>query len=269
MPAVAAARAVALPFRDHVAQSCVTSPPYLQQRRYGDDSDELGQERSTSAYVAHLAEVLDEVRRVLRPDGLLWLNIGDKANGSGGAGGDWTREPRKHPTHGNRRLGSRRSPMQGPGKFLDSDYLDRSYLDVPGAVVRALLDRGWRLRIQIIWDKGRALPEDLRHAGRPRWSHEPIYMLAPGSRRPRFYPAGLAETGSVWHFPPGGDGDPHLAPFPDELARRCILASTAPGDLVIDPFHGSGTTGRVALAHGRRYAGSDLYATKITEPAHG
>jgi hypothetical protein len=100
-----------------------------------------------------------------------------------------------------------------------------------------------------------------------------IYLLTPWPRsrkgkahhRPRFYPTALTETGSVWHFKPGGSGPAHLAPFPDELARRCILPSTLPGDIVLDPFHGSGTTARVAEAHGRRGIGVDLYAGRPIE----
>lgn len=242
-------RADALDLLDHVqpgsVQCCVTSPPYLKQRRYGDDPREGGHQSSLLAYIDWLADILDNVAEALRPDGLLWLNIGDKANGSGGAGGDW---------------GSGTKPG-GPGKFNDTRWPTQSFLDVPGAITAELLHRGWRLRMPIVWDKGRQAPEDLRHVRRPRWQHEMILLFAtPGRTRPRFYPQRLTETGSVWHFPPGGNGPTHLAPFPDELARRCILPSTLPGDLVLDPFAGSGTTLRVAEQHGRRAIGLDLYA---------
>lgn len=235
----------------------VTSPPYLAQRHYGTDDDhELGRETSLAAYVTALADVFDELRRVLIPGGMAWLNIGDKANTSGGAGGDWSKA-----TTSARREGG------GPGKFHDDDYAESTYLDVPGHVVAELLRRGWRLRMPIVWDKGRQAPESLRFVRRPRSQHEMIYLLTPTARarskrdaQPRFYTSQLAETGSVWHFPPGGNGDPHLAPFPDELARRCILASTLPGDLVLDPFAGSGTVPRVAQLLGRRSIGIELYA---------
>jgi site-specific DNA-methyltransferase (cytosine-N4-specific) len=234
---------------DHCAQTCITSPPYLQQRRYGDHPAEGGLQNTLDDYVEWLVtDVLASVRRILRPDGLLWLNIGDKANGSGGAGGDWS------PTR------NRAATGRGPAKFRDPTYPDQTFLDVPGAIIRSLLLWGWRLRRDITWDKGRQAPEDLRHVGRPREQHERILLFAPGPTRPRFYPSQLTETGSVWTFPPGGSGPAHLAPFPDELARRCILPSTLPGDLVIDPFAGSGTTFRVAKQLGRRAAGIDLYA---------
>ncbi len=238
----------ALPLEDRSVDVVVTSVPYFQQRTYGDDPDrEIGGEATLDAYVLTLADVFDEIRRVLRPTGSAWLNIGDKANGSGGAGGDWTPEP------GVRKGG-------GPRKFLDPAYPAQTFLDVPGAVVRELLRRGWRLRAPIVWDKGRDAPESLRHVGRPRSAHEMIYFLAPGPERPRFYPSQMVETGTVWHFPAGGDGDPHLAPFPDELPRRVIRATTLPGDVVLDPFSGSGTTARVAEAMGRVGIGVELYA---------
>lgn len=249
-----------LPIATGTIDCVVTSPPYLKQRVYGTDTDrELGLEETLDAYVTGLVAVFAELRRVMKPDtSHAWLNIGDKANNSGGAGGDWTRA-------GNGRKNG--AAAQGPGRFRDPAYPEASYLDVPGAVLRALLNDGWRLRLPIIWDKGRQSPESLRHTRRPRWQHEMIYLLSPWERtrsakdtRAKWYPTGLTETGSVWHFPPGSNGDPHLAPFPDELARRCILPTTLPGDLVLDPFSGSGTVERVARSLGRRAIGVDLYA---------
>lgn len=262
-PGIARADARHLPLPNGVAQCVVTSPPYLRQRKYGDGDAEIGLEDDLKTYVATIADVFDEVRRILRPDGLAWLNIGDKANGSGGAGGDWNRTKEYHSL--TRRF--QRGHDQGPGRFEDPAYETGSYLDVPGAVVAELIARGWRLRMPIVWDKAREAPEDLRHVRRPRFAHEMIYLLSPtprarrrGEPKPRFFPSLLEETGSVWHFPPGGSGPAHLAPFPNELARRCILPSTLPGDLVVDPFAGSGTTLRVARSHGRRAVGFDLYA---------
>lgn len=119
----------------------------------------------------------------------------------------------------------------------------------------------------IIWDKGREAPESLQYVRRPRWAHEMIYLLSPWERtrragevRPKFFPSQLAETGSVWHFPPGSSGPAHLAPFPDEMARRCILPTSYPGDVIFDPFGGSGTVPRVAHDLGRHGIGTDIYA---------
>jgi site-specific DNA-methyltransferase (cytosine-N4-specific) len=246
-----------LPIATGTVDCVVTSPPYLKQRVYGTSELEGGREDTLAAYIAMICAVFDELRRVMKPDtSHAWLNIGDKANNSGGAGGDWAKANKPASAAGG-----------GPGRFRDPAFAEASYLDVPGAVVAALMARGWRLRLPIVWDKGRQSPEDLRHVRRPRWQHEMIYLLTPWERarrateiRPRWYPSALAETGSVWHFPPGGKGDPHLAPFPDELARRCILPTTLPGDVVLDPFAGSGTVPRVARQLGRVGIGVELYA---------
>jgi len=255
-----------LPLRTSSVDVVVTSPPYLKQRRYGRDQvREIGLDETLATYVDTIADVFDEVRRVLKPQGWAWLNIGDKANNSGGAGGDWSKAAKLAQAD------------QGPGRFRDPAYAEASYIDVPGAVLRELLHRGWRLRLPIVWAKGsidaggrwtpRETPESLRHVRRPRWNHEMIFLLAPFERprtarapRPRFYPSMLTETGSVWHFPPGGNGDPHLAPFPDELARRCILPTSLPGDVIFDPFAGSGTVPRIARQLGRVGIGTELYA---------
>lgn len=250
-----------LPIATGTVDVVVTSPPYLRQRHYGTDHEtELGREDSLAAYVTSLADVFDELRRVMKPGtSSAWLNIGDKANTSGGAGGDWVKKKRPGFTDA--------ASTGGPGRFRDPAYPDGSYLDVPGAVIAELLRRRWRLRMVIVWDKGREAPESLRHVRRPRWSHEMIYLLTPWERprtssspRPKFFPSALVETGSVWHFPTGSSGDPHLAPFPDELARRCILPTTLPGDIVLDPFAGSGTVPRVADDLGRIGIGTDIYA---------
>lgn len=230
------------------AHALITSPPYPRQRRYGTSPDEIGTEETLDAYVAALVEVFDLARDHLHPGAAVWVNLGDKANGSGGAGGDWTN------TNG------------GPGRYLDPAYPRRSYVDAPGAVLRGLLAAGWTLRAPIVWDKGREAPEDLRHVKRPRFAHEMIYLLTPGPEPLRFFPSMLIETGTVWHFPPGGNGDQHLAPFPDELARRCLLPSTLPGDTVLDPFMGSGTVAEVARRYGRHAYGFDLYTGEAPPP---
>lgn len=258
--------ALQLPIRSASVDVVVTSPPYLKQRVYGvDDVNEIGREETVAEYVAMICAVFDELRRVMKPDtSSCWLNIGDKANNSGGAGGDWAKANKVTAAAGG-----------GPGRFRDGAFPEAAYVDVPGHVLHALMDRGWRLRLPIVWDKGRESPESLRHVRRPRWSHEMIYLLTPWERsrratdlRQKWYPSGLVETGSVWHFPPRNaerradqqPHDAHLAPFPDEMARRCILPTTLPGDVVFDPFSGSGTVPRVANRLGRVGIGVDIYA---------
>ena len=274
-PAPVRAVAEGLPWRDGVAQACVTSPPYWGLRRYGDHPDELGTE-DLHVYLSRLVEVFAEVRRVLRPDGLIWVNIADTAAGSGGAGGDYltpaadARSRRRAPVLRRDYRQARPTiwrPTTTYGEAELSALMGGQWCNVPGRLVTALQDDGWRLRSWITWAKtstaGRAMlrPEDLGHANRPGVSTEAVLLLAPGPSRSVFEPDELVERGDVWRFPPVMGRYRGPAPFPDELARRCILPSTRRGDLVVDPFHGSGTTGRVARQLGRRYAGADLYAT--------
>lgn len=152
----------------------VTSPPYLKQRAYGrDEAHELGREETVADYVRNLADVFELVRPLLVPFGWLWVNLGDKANNSGGAGGDWSSAAARYANESG-----------GPGRFRDPGYPEASYVDVPGAFVAEMLRRRWRLRMPIVWDKGREGPESLHHVRRPRWSHEMIYLFM-ATERPR------------------------------------------------------------------------------------
>lgn len=239
-----------LPFRSDAkfADLVVTSVPYLGQRIYGDKHDlELGREESVAYYCESMVDIGRGIARHLKPNHIWALNIGDKSNHSGGAGGDHL-------------PGGSKSHILKYGKFRDRTYADTQFLDVPGKVLAALQLDGWRLRAYIAWDKGVEKRESLGRANRPRPSWEPILALQKGSGRSPFYPHQMKETGTVWHFKPGQrKGDKHFAPFPDELPRRCIEAWTKEGDWVWDPFAGSGTTMRVAESMKRVGIGTDLY----------
>lgn len=244
--------------------ACVTSPPYPKIRVYGGDEREIGQGDTIEHFCTEMVDAAKEVRRVLIPGGSYWLNLGEKSNGAGGAGGDYDRAGR----------------MEGKpkaGRFRDPDYMVGQFLGLARKVEEALQKDNWRVRLTYVWDKGgRGEVASMAHAKRSMLTHEFILMLAPDKRPTNFHPEmvngsgiygpdnphRMVEPGSVWHFPPGGDKPEakHLAPFPLELPRRCILLSTQPGDLVLDPFAGSGTTGRAAEMLGRRFVGVDLYA---------
>ena len=118
----------ALPLAAGTVDVVVTSPPYLKQRSYGiDDDREIGREETAAEYVTLIADVFDELRRVMKPDtSSAWLNLGDKANNSGGAGGDWAKAAKAAALSGG-----------GPGRFRDPAFPEASYIDVPGLVLRA------------------------------------------------------------------------------------------------------------------------------------
>lgn len=257
---IARADARDLPLPDHVADVVITSPPYFGLRNYGDDELELGR-GSLEEYLKEVRAVFAELERVLAPDGLVWWNVGDTRTGSGGSGGDYI-------------TGSKREARrfrQGPTGLPRGQHAL-----IPHRSAIALQDDGWLVLADVTWSKAsvklrdgvpelvtRRRPEDLFHVRRPGTSSERIFLFARTlSARRRFRPSMLTETGDVWTFPPDGDRrrPKHSAPFPDELVRRCLLPTTLPGDLVLDPFAGAGTTLRIARAHGRRAVGFDLYA---------
>lgn len=234
------ARAIPLP--DEMFHSIVTSPPYYGLRSYGDSDDEIGRS-DVSQYLADMHACAVEWRRLLDPEGLLWINLADTASGSGGAGGDYNRGGSKEGR-----------PRYRQGK---ADRESMQWLNIPHRVVEQFVDAGWLYRACVTWDKNALRPEDLRHARRPGVSHEFIFMFAK-SRKHRFREEQLVERGSVWHFPPAR-GVRHQAPFPLELPLRCIPLSAKAGEWVLDPFTGSGTTLRAAEQLDCNSVGVDLY----------
>jgi site-specific DNA-methyltransferase (adenine-specific)/site-specific DNA-methyltransferase (cytosine-N4-specific) len=233
-----------LPFQDESFNAVITSPPYWGLRTYGHDEREIGG-GSLTTYLQDVCAVADEIWRVLRTDGVFWLNIADTASGSGGAGGDYNSGGKQH---------GRPKWKQG-----DSGLPGMTWCNVPSRVSIMLQDRGWLLRSDITWNKQRLRPESLAHARRPGVQTERIFMFAK-HRDHVFYPDGLIERGNIWSFPPEKKAKSHLAPFPIELPTRCLLCSTRPGDRILDPFIGKGTTIEAAENHGRIGYGLDLYS---------
>lgn len=232
-----------MPFDDGTFDAIITSPPYFGLRVYGDSDDEIGK-GSLVKYLKDMWDVGVEMQRVLKDDGVLWVNIGDTASGSGGAGGDYNKGGRQE---------GRPKWRQGA-----SGLAPKQWCNVPARLSILYQDMGWLLRAEVTWDKERLRPESLDHVRRPGVSSEKIFMF---SKTPnyKFDPQGLLEKGSVWHFPPESAPRSHLAPFPIELPRRCLLCSTEPGDKILDPFAGRGTTLQAAAMYGRVGYGLDLY----------
>ena len=219
-------------------QCCVTSPPYWGLRDYDNDA-QIGAEPSPTEYVANLVEVFHEVRRTMADDGALWLNLGDGYARNGGTG-------KSGP---NARVGNTKKLIQRRnGKVPDVWGLkDRDLMGMPWRVAFALQEDGWILRSKITWIKKAPMPESVRN--RPSNATEAIFLF---SKTPDYYynPAALVDTddngANYWMLGPDSGGAPHPAVFPRELARRCVLLGSREGDVVLDPFSGSGTTGVVA-----------------------
>src|SRR3990167_6709876 len=293
---------------DGSVQCVVTSPPYWGLRDYG-IAGQLGMEPTPQEFVINLVAVFREVRRVLRDDGTLWLNLGDSYAGSGGAG-EWSkRKAGKQEYAGprgnnvNRIVKSKRmergSGRWGGGNLPAAGGLKpKDLVGIPWRVALALQDDGWWLRSDIICDKPNPMPESV--SDRPTKSHEDIFLLAKSSnyyydafaiREPSpgrtGYAANFArdtkeqlipgqsqkshrldrestiDTGwknkrSVWRIPSASYAEAHFATFPPRLIEPCILAGSKPGDTVLDPFNGSGTTGEVSIKYHRNYIGCEL-----------
>lgn len=271
---------------DQSVQTCITSPPYFGLRDYGVDG-QIGLEPTPEEYVARLVEVFREVRRVLRDDGTLWLNLGDSYARTGGT-------DRK--VSASAKVGSTRNTLEQmsdrTSKAASLGLKDKDLIGIPWRVAFALQADGWYLRQDIIWHKPNPMPESVRD--RCTKAHEYIFLLSkspryyfdheaikepadpknhrksPGIRRtaPGSTPHGGPASGertyetrnrrSVWTVATRPYKGAHFATFPPTLIEPCVLAGSRPGDLVLDPFNGSGTTGVVALAQGRRYIGIEL-----------
>ena len=226
-------RAVLPTIAANSVQACVTSPPYWAQRDYG-TKGQIGIEKTPEEYVAKLVDVFREVRRVLRADGTLWLNLGDTfINAKGRAHGSEAKQRA-------RRFGLRPNDVMVPG------YKRKDLVGVPWMVAFALRADGWYLRSDIIWAKPDATPDPVRD--RPQRSHEIVFLLSKSVR----YAARDFTDKSVWTIPVNRRRGVQTGTFPDELPSRCIASGSLPGDTVLDPFAGSLTVNRVAQSMGRR-----------------
>lgn len=227
------------------AQCVVTSTPYWGAQRDYEMPAQLGMEKTPEQFVRSLVGVFREVRRVLRKDGVLWLNIGDSYAASGKGGGGKMMLSRGHKWGHRAHLKGWRSPPPG--------YKQKDLVGVPWMLASALRKDGWTLRRDVVWDKGSAT--EPTRADRPTASHEFVFLFSQGIRY-RF-DAGALPHGSVWRVQPQGF-DGHPAAFPAGLVRPMIRAATKPSDLVLDPFAGSGTAIVEAICLERFGVGIDL-----------
>lgn len=306
------ANAKQIPLADESVQCAVTSPPYYGLRDYGVDG-QIGLEQTPDEFIANIVAVSEEVRRVLKPDGVYFINIGDSYSGSGkGWGGGSISE----------NYGSHEIINNSRGKFVPAGLKPKDLMMIPARVAIALQASGWWLRAEIVWAKPNPMPESV--TDRPTRSHEMIYMLTKSAnyfydyeavrevatwaddnrkgrasldhkRAPTDKIAGIrprpfggtsekrfnadrrdyeykGDTGyrnqrDVWTLTTEPYSGSHYAVFPTEIPRRAIKAGSRPGDIVLDPFCGSGTTGIVCRELGRRFVGLDLSMEYLREHA--
>lgn len=248
---------------DECIDCCVTSPPYFHMRDYGING-QIGLEDSPEQYVTRLVEIFREVRRVLKKEGTLWLNLGDCYYGS----------------------------SKTPGKLLKN----KDMIGIPWMAAFALRTDGWYLRSDIIWHKLNPTPESVKD--RCTKSYEHIFLL---SKSPKYFydykaiseksvwaekdkrfingptqsermigsqyqckrsgvfsKDGLRNKRDVWSVKTSGFKGAHFATFPPALVTDCIKAGCPIGGIVLDPFMGAGTTGLVSRNLERNYIGFEL-----------
>lgn len=238
--------------------TCVTSPPYFALRDYG-HARQIGLEQTPDEYVAAMVEVFREVRRVLRDDGTVWLNLGDTANNR-----RRIRNTSHQPSLNSFSEGSwAEATKAGLTRLSVSTWgmKEKDAMGIPWALAFALRADGWFLRQEIIWYKSFGKPEPT--ADRLPNRHEQIFLLSK-SKRYFFDRSQLPAwaNGSVWKIPPTGQRQ-HGAAYPLDLIEPCILAGAPEGGLVLDPFGGSGTTAVVANRLGRRAVLCELNSTYV------
>lgn len=287
---------------DNSINSCVTSPPYWGLRDYG-HKDQMGNENTPDEYVNKMVILFREVKRVLKHNGTLWLNLGDSYAGNCSQTND-----------GRAAFASKRDRIVNRGKNKDTakwsyskcnaqgDIKNKDLVGIPWMVAFALRADGWYLRQDIIWHKPNPMPESV--TDRCTKCHEYIFLLSKSSSyyynadailEPLNYPERLARRyadpcsskkigcgaskinentigksfdkilerngrnkRSVWTITTKPFLSAHFATFPEDLILPCILASTPPQGIVLDPFMGAGTTALVSKKNGCNYIGCEL-----------
>ena len=271
---------------DEQARTCITSPPYYGLRDYGGEDKQIGQEQTPDEFIDQLVNVFKEVRNVLTDDGTCWVNLGDSYyNYRPGKGQGLPRQsvsttkqdlPDVCPRRGNKIRGLKEKDLIG----------------IPWQFAFAMRADGWYLRQDIIWHKPNPMPESVRD--RCTKAHEYIFLfsknkkyyydneaikepakdwgtrdrtkgkyhnegtgLQPHSGLTKSYPT--KNKRSVWSVTNKPYREAHFATYPPDLIEPCILAGSEMGDIVLDPFMGSGTTAAVAKALGRDYIGCELH----------
>ena len=255
--------ATSLPLDDATIQTVVTSPPYWGQRDYG-YTGQAGKEASYQEYLDWWEDVAEELWRVVKPDGTVWLVVGDTFN---------TRaiiRPSAHQTglgHDSEhlRLSWAEARDKGLVRYSSSQpgLKDKDLMGLPWRMALLMQAIGWWLRCDVVWSKPFNSPENA--LDRPSRNHEYIFLFSKAKRYLFHKTDFIYTSGSVWRFQPTREVGGHSAAFPSELVQRCLEATSNEGDVVLDPFAGSGTTVRVANQMGRKGVGYDAAPQPLIE----
>jgi len=269
-------------------QTCVTSPPYYGLRDYGGEDAQIGQEQTPEDYIKELVDVFSIVRDKLKDDGTLWVNIGDSY---------YNYRPSKGKSYPKQTFSKTKQDLPDYSSKRNnklSNIKEKDLIGIPWMLAFALRQDGWYLRQDIIWHKPNPMPESVKD--RCTKSHEYIFLLSKSKRyyydneaikepvkkdwgtrvrdNGKYHNEGTGlqpHTGltksyttknkrSVWSITNKPYKQAHFAVFPPDLIEPCILAGSAEGDIVLDPFMGSGTTAMVSQKNNRHYIGCELHS---------
>lgn len=271
----------------------ITSPPYWGLRDYG-VKEQIGLEETPEKYIENMVQVFQEIKRILKDDGTVWLNLGDCY---------WANRSKNGLEYiGNK--GKSKDYMLRAGGSSHEYLKPKDLIGLPWRVAFALQEDGWYLRQDIVWSKPNPMPESVKD--RPTKSHEYIFLLSKSQnyyydhesiKEPAIYGTqdvrgsrgalgqpqkqrredkargsfdgkygkeafrAIRETRnkrSVWTVTTKPFKEAHFATFPEDLIEPCVLAGSPINGVVLDPFFGSGTTGLVSLKHGRNFVGVEL-----------
>jgi len=274
-------------------QTCVTSPPYYGLRDYGHDG-QIGLEETPQAYIDAMVEVFRCVKDILADDGTLWINIGDSYSSHKDCKSTPQSFAKGTPKEEAHVMELGKSRVRDSKMLKSQGLKNKDLIGIPWMLAFALRADGWYLRQDIIWHKPNPMPESV--ADRCTKAHEYIFLLSKSdkyffdnesikepsvtnweinqkTRIQRKEATGGAISGgtgekissgntrnkrSVWTVNTKPYKGAHFATYPMDLIKPCVLAGSKEGDIVFDPFMGSGTTAQVALDNARKYLGCEL-----------
>ncbi len=272
---------------------CITSPPYYGLRDYGIDG-QIGLEQSPTDYINRLVEVFAEVFRVLKPEGTLWIVIGDSYAGGNKGAARYPDNAKKWKQGTNKGTVGNRTAYK-----YATDCKDKDLIGIPWMLAFALREKGWYLRQDIIWHKRNPMPESV--TDRCTKAHEYIFLMSksrsyyfdkeaisePAATKPivgncnthryvgnkytkdpnaffrtksgnAYDNKGKRNKRDVWTVSTSRESGAHFATFPEQLITPCVLAGCPQDGIILDPFMGSGTTAMVARKYQRHFVGFEL-----------
>lgn len=234
---------------------CITSPPYFGLREYGSGEEEIGREETITDFIENLALLFFRIQQAMKITGSLWVNIADSYNSSG---------PKDNKQYFKNNPEKKTHQLSIVRRAHTSELPIGAKMGIPYRLRLRLNADGWVSIQDIIWKKPAANP--FTGKNRYRCEHEYLFHFVKDPKKHYFDQTPGKTTnitgqeiliGDIWDIPQQANKE-HVASFPDKLVAIPMLSTTKPGDLVLDPFMGSGTTGKVAKRHGRNYIGFEL-----------